>query len=245
MELNYTSLINAENILSMLNTANKFWVVWKDRKQKHIWYNQSGVINAVCRWTAPYPCIITHSQAGCLLKRVPRRSVCALNHAVYKQGQGHYPHCVMQHCTFIRSHMQGGNLWLFPSKCHITYFSCCVVGASATLFSMHANIVAQYIICTAQQNKSQISQKQWSRWLNSDATLSNSELQAWSLLEVIESLPVPLWTKDTILLLGWCLSMTCPALNFLWPSVWMSCPRGAGLLLQTCMSLRALASSFH
>lgn len=52
MELNYTSLIRAENISSLQRSANKFWAVWKDRKQKHIWYDQSGVINAACRWRA-------------------------------------------------------------------------------------------------------------------------------------------------------------------------------------------------
>lgn len=53
----------------------------------------------------------------------PRNRVCALNRAAYKQGRGHYPRCVSLRCTFIRSHMQGGNLGIFPPKCHIIYLS--------------------------------------------------------------------------------------------------------------------------
>lgn len=60
---------------------------------------------------------------GLPFRGVPPSSVCALNRAVYKQGQGHYPRCVSQHCAFIAGPTQGGNLWIFPPKCHIHFFS--------------------------------------------------------------------------------------------------------------------------
>lgn len=48
------------------------------------------------------PGIITHLDARCLLRGMLRWSICASDRAVYKQGQGHYPHCVSWHCSLIK-----------------------------------------------------------------------------------------------------------------------------------------------
>lgn len=47
------------------------------------------------------PGIITHSDACCLLRGGLWWSICASDHAVYKQGQGHYPCCVSRHCSLM------------------------------------------------------------------------------------------------------------------------------------------------
>lgn len=48
------------------------------------------------------PGIIIHLDACCFLIGEPGWSICASNHAVYKQGRGHYPCCVSRHCSLIK-----------------------------------------------------------------------------------------------------------------------------------------------
>lgn len=49
------------------------------------------------------PGIIIHLDARSFLIGEPGWSICASNHAVYKQGRGHYPRCVSRHCSLIKA----------------------------------------------------------------------------------------------------------------------------------------------